>query len=144
MKKYVYFAAAAVVSLGLAFGSAFAASTKSLVDNVSKSAGISADQAQAQVDQVFSALKAEMEAGREVGVKNFGRFYLQERKARLGRNPRTGEQLQIPARRYARFSVSDNFKNHLNENAPVTKVASAKPAEAAVTAQAKTAPKAVN
>lgn len=116
MKKYVY--------LGLLFfcSNVYAANDTPLVAEVSKQSGSSTEVARKQVDLVFDSLKKELEAGREVTIKNFGRFYVQELGPREGRNPKTKEKLKIDARRYAHFVTSDNFKSQLNPNKTAQKI----------------------
>lgn len=86
-----------------------------LVQTVAAQAGISEDEAREQVKLVFSGIESELKAGREVSVRKFGRFYLKKRDARTGRNPKTGEKIQIPAKKYPRFTSSDVLKNAVNE-----------------------------
>lgn len=106
---------------------AAASSIDGAAQSLAKSAGITEDAAKAQIQQVFLAVEAQLKNGHEVTVRNFGRFYIQDRDARKGRNPKTGEAIDIPARRYARFSCSDALKEALN----IPPAASA-PAKAAV------------
>ena len=110
MKKLI----ALLFCLGLISTTASAASVEGLVSTLSQQSGLTQDQAREQVGGVFTALSAELQAGREVTVKNFGKFYLQEREARKGRNPRTGEELQIPKKKYPKFSSSDTLKKMVN------------------------------
>lgn len=122
MKLYNFLLIPAVLLFAAA--TAFAASDNGLVTQLAKEAKISEDQAQAQVDAVFSALRTELLAGRDVTIKNFGRFAVSERAARTGRNPRTGEALEIGARRYPHFTSSDKLKDSFNPE-PAKKLASA-------------------
>jgi DNA-binding protein HU-beta len=61
-------------------------------------------QAQAAVQAVFSAITKSLSRGEEVGIAGFGIFKVVKSAARTGRNPKTGEQIQIPA------SVKPKFK----------------------------------
>lgn len=67
-----------------------------------------------EIKRVFAHIQAELEAGREVQIRSFGTFYAKQREARVGRNPKTGEDIQIPARRYPRFRSSEALKRSLN------------------------------
>ena len=91
-----------------------AANQNGLVEALSSSQGVSMEQAREQVQSVFGVLSSELASGREVGIRNFGRFYLQDRAARSGRNPKTGEKIAIPAKRYPKFSSSDTLKKMVN------------------------------
>lgn len=141
MKRIIFFAALfSVVSNSPV---ANAASDNGLVAQVAKETKVSEDQAQQQVDAVFSALRSELLAGRDVTIKNFGRFEVTERQPRTGRNPKTGEAIEIGARRYPHFVSSDKLKETFNPE-PSKKMASAAPASAVAlapaTASAVTAP----
>ncbi len=100
-----------------------AASDDGLVTAVAKESKIPEAQAQEQVDAVFTALRGELLAGRDVTIKNFGRFAVQERAPRTGRNPKTGEALEIGARRYPHFTSSEKLKDTFNPE-PSKKMAS--------------------
>ena len=91
-----------------------AESPRGFVTAYAKAASVSEDLAQQQVSALFGALTDELKAGREVSVRNFGKFSVKQREARKGRNPKTGAALDIPAKRYPRFTASDSLKNGLN------------------------------
>ena len=76
---------------------------------------ISEEEAADQVQFVFAAIAAELQAGRAVTVPRFGRFYVKALAARKGRNPRTGAPIRIPARKYPRFRSSRVLKRLINE-----------------------------
>ena len=69
------------------------------------------------VDRVINAtldtIKAEVTAGGEVNLIGFGKFSVKEISARIGMNPRTGEDIQLPARRRVYFKQSKTFKKAL-------------------------------
>jgi nucleoid DNA-binding protein len=81
---------------------------------LSRAYGTSLNAAEEQIDKVFDVIASELQEGREVIIRNFGRFYVRHRDPRKGRNPRTGVPLQIQAKNYARFSSSDTLKKKLN------------------------------
>ena len=88
-----------------------------VVVEYAKQAGGSPEQAKLEFDRVILAIKAELKAGRDVTITNFGKFYVQGRDARTGRNPKTGAPIQIAAKKYPHFISADKFKDELN---PVT------------------------
>lgn len=92
----------------------FAASNSPLVARLSQEQGIDQDAAQKQVEAVFNAIKSELKAGNPITIRSFGKFHLQARDARKGRNPRTGETIDIPAKKYPRFTSSDVLKKEMN------------------------------
>ena len=72
-------------------------SKKELAAAVAEGSGLSASAAHDLIGQVFSAIVAAAEAGRTVNIPGFGRFAVKERAARTGRNPATGEPMEIAA-----------------------------------------------
>ena len=61
----------------------------------------------------FETIATSLEKGDEVRIHGFGAFKTSQRAARLGRNPRTGEQVKVPARRVVRFSASTTLSSAL-------------------------------
>lgn len=111
--RILYFVLAMSLCLLLS-ENARADSSPAVVVTLAKQAGISEQQAKQQLDQVVAAIRSEVVDGREVTIKNFGKFYVQQRDARVGRNPKTGAAIQIPAKRYPRFASADKFKADMN------------------------------
>lgn len=72
-------------------------------------------QAAELVDLVFSTLKEELERGERIKISGFGNFEVRHKEARAGRNPHTGDDLTIEARRVLRFKPSQKLKERLNE-----------------------------
>jgi DNA-binding protein HU-beta len=63
---------------------------------------------------VFEAIASELANGGEVAVSGFGKFAVSNRSAREGRNPATGETIQIAASKAAKFSAASALKKQLN------------------------------
>ena len=63
------------------------------------------------LDEITEALTR----GDRVELRGFGAFSVRERQARLGRNPRTGEQVQVPAKRTPFFKMGRELKERLNK-----------------------------
>ncbi len=93
---------------------AAAKESPSIVSTVATQSGITVDEAKSQVDAVFRALTVELQAGRAVQIRRFGKFYVQERAPRKARNPRTGDPIDVPAKKYPKFSSSEILKEQLN------------------------------
>ena len=74
-----------------------------LVSAVADNSGMSKADAAKSVDGVFDAISGTLQSGGEVRIVGFGTFYTAKRKARIGRNPQTGESINIKAKRVARF-----------------------------------------
>lgn len=62
----------------------------------------------------FETIKSEVASGNKVDIAGFGSFQLVERAPRSSRNPKTGEVIQVPAKKAVKFKVSQTFKNVLN------------------------------
>jgi integration host factor subunit alpha len=62
------------------------------------------------VDQFFEEIKSVLEAGRPVKLSGFGNFDLRDKKERPGRNPKTGEEIPITARRVVTFKPGQKLK----------------------------------
>ncbi len=85
-----------------------------LAQKVAADTGVSAGQAREVVDATFQTIAAELAGGGEVAISGFGKFSVSERNAREGRNPATGETIQIAASKGARFAPASGLKKQLN------------------------------
>ncbi len=80
--------------------------TKSdLIQQISKDTGLSQNQSGRIVNRVFQTIAEALQKGEEVRITGFGTFRSTETKERTGRNPRTGEEIRIPAGRRVSFSA---------------------------------------
>mgnify|MGYP003424965103 CR=1 FL=1 len=77
-----------------------------LVGSISEKAELTRAQATAALDAVTSSVIETLQGGEEVSLKGFGTFKSVARDARTGRNPKTGEPVQIPAKTVAKFKFS--------------------------------------
>lgn len=82
-----------------------------LASAVAEETEMTQKQATAAIDALITAIKGSLAEGNKVGLMGFGRFSVKERKARIGRNPRTGEELKIPARKVVMFSAGKGLKD---------------------------------
>ena len=62
------------------------------------------------LDAMTTVVEREIKAGGEIPLKGLGKFKVQNRKARVGRNPLTGEPVQIPAKTVVKFTVAKALK----------------------------------
>ena len=85
-----------------------------LVSSVADGAGMSKADAAKAVEGVFGAITNELQSGGEVRVVGFGTFSVANRKATTGRNPRTGESIQIPASKQPKFKAGKSLKDAVN------------------------------
>jgi len=84
------------------------------IDRVSEMAGMNKAEAARAVDAVFDAISEALRKGDDVRLVGFGTFSAAKRAAREGRNPRTGETIQIPASIQPKFSAGKGLKDALN------------------------------
>ncbi len=85
-----------------------------LTDFVAEQADLTKDKAKAAVDAVLLGIETTLSSGDSVQLIGFGTFKVNERKARTGRNPKTGEEIQIAAAKVPAFSAGSNLKAALN------------------------------
>ena len=85
-----------------------------LIDLVASKADIPKQKAEEIVNGVFDDIVAALKNGDKVNISGFGTFSVSERKARTGRNPKTGESIQIAASRAAKFKAGKTLKDSLS------------------------------
>jgi len=85
-----------------------------LIDLVSSKADIPKQKAEEIVNRVFDDIVAALKNGDKVNISGFGTFSVSERKARIGRNPKTGESIQIASSRAAKFKAGKTLKDSLS------------------------------
>jgi len=71
-------------------------------------------QAEVIVDQIFDSMMDALAKGDHVEIRGFGRFTVKQREARTGRNPQTGEPVQIPAKRVPTFKTGKQLLEKMN------------------------------
>ncbi|MBI4653979.1 MAG: HU family DNA-binding protein [Nitrospirae bacterium] len=82
-----------------------------LIDAVAEGAKISKAAAAKAVDSVINGIKKALKKGERVTLVGFGTFSVSKRKARKGRNPRTGEEIKIPAAKVPKFRAGKTLKS---------------------------------
>lgn len=85
-----------------------------LVDAVADSAGLSKADAGRALDAMVDAITGALQAGDSVSLVGFGTFSVRDRAARTGRNPRTGETIQIAASKNPAFKAGKALKDAVN------------------------------
>ena len=85
-----------------------------LISAVASSTGMSKGDASSAVESVFNTISSELSSGNEVRLVGFGTFSVSHRKASQGRNPRTGEPIQIPATKQPKFKAGKGLKEAVN------------------------------
>ena len=85
-----------------------------LIDAVASAANLSKADASRAVDGVIGAVTQALKSGDQVTVVGFGTFLVRQREARSGRNPRTGETIQISASKVPAFKAGKALKDAVN------------------------------
>ena len=85
-----------------------------LVSVVADKSGLSKTDSTSAVDSVFDAITDSLRGGGEVRLVGFGTFSVSQRRASEGRNPRTGEKIQIPASKQPKFKAGKGLKDAVN------------------------------
>jgi integration host factor subunit beta len=69
------------------------------------------------VDTVFDAVIQALQAGDKIEIRGFGSFRIRQRKPRTGRNPKTGDKVEVPAKRVPYFKPSKELRDLVNPKA---------------------------
>ncbi|NCN27647.1 integration host factor subunit alpha [bacterium] len=86
-----------------------------IVEKVAAKCGFSKLEAAELVEGVFDTIKLSLDTGHNVKVSGFGNFVLRDKRSRTGRNPQTGEAMEISSRRVMSFKVSQVLKDAINK-----------------------------
>jgi len=81
-----------------------------LASEIAKKTNISKAKAWETLNATFDTIKASLKKGQKVSLIGFGSFLVRKRKARTGRNPKTGEAIKIKARKVPAFSAGASLK----------------------------------
>ena len=85
------------------------------IECVATNANLKKKDAEAAVNAVFAAIASELATGGKVQIAGFGSFKVKERAARVGRNPKTKEAIEIPASKVPAFSAGKDLKDSINK-----------------------------
>ncbi|MGQ0849782.1 MAG: HU family DNA-binding protein [Actinomycetota bacterium] len=92
-----------------------------IAQKLAKQTGMTQAAATDAVDAIFSTepgdgiIAVELDAGRKITISGFGTFSTKSRSARKGRNPATGQEINIPARKYAHFAPAKGLKDRVSD-----------------------------
>jgi DNA-binding protein HU-beta len=81
-----------------------------LVEQIAQKADLSRREAEQAVEAALKTIEEQLARGGEITLTGFGKFHVAERGARQGRNPQTGQPIQIAASRVPRFSAGSKLK----------------------------------
>jgi integration host factor subunit alpha len=85
-----------------------------LIDHLYKSSNFSKDESSTTIDSLLEIIKSTLESGEDLLISGFGKFIVKEKSKRRGRNPATGNDLILDARRVVIFKCSKNLRDKLN------------------------------
>ena len=95
-----------------------------IIEQIYEKVGFSKKESAEIVELVFDLMKDTLEKGEKIKISGFGNFVVRQKRPRIGRNPQTGEEIEISARRVLTFRPSQVLKSALNEEgeaaAPMT------------------------
>lgn len=85
-----------------------------IINKVSQQTGMSRKDAIEALEIFLSSIKEGLKNGEKVSLVGFGTFYVKNKRSRNGRNPRTGDQIQIPPKQIATFKPGKAFRMLVN------------------------------
>lgn len=90
--------------------------TKSeLIEELAKTTDLSKKRAEEAVNCIFETMASSLEAGNRIEIRGFGSFSLKEHDSYKGRNPKTGEDVLVAAKRSIHFKVGKELREKVNE-----------------------------
>ena len=88
-----------------------------LVEEVAKVTELTRKDSEVIVDTLFESVIKALRVGDKLEVRGFGSFRVRQRNSRVGRNPKTGEKVEVPAKRVPYFKPSKELKDLINGDA---------------------------
>lgn len=85
-----------------------------IVDTINQKIGFSKKDSIDVVECVFESIKETLEKGEAVKISGFGKFEVKSKNSRIGRNPQTGQPMEISARRVLKFNSSQKLRDLLS------------------------------
>ena len=86
-----------------------------LIEEVSRVVELTRKESEVIVEAIFDSVVRSLRSGDKIEIRGFGSFRTRERQARIGRNPKTGERVEVPAKRIPYFKPSKELKDLVNE-----------------------------
>jgi integration host factor subunit beta len=90
-----------------------------VIEEVMRVAELPRKEAETVVETVFEHMVQALQADDKIEIRGFGSFHTRQRRARVGRNPKTGEKVQVPPKRIPYFKPSKELKDWVNVNRAV-------------------------
>ncbi len=89
-----------------------------IIEQIYEKVGFSKKESAEIVEMIFDIMKETLEKGGKIKISGFGNFVVREKRSRVGRNPQTGEEIEISARKVLTFRPSQVLKSALNRETP--------------------------
>lgn len=91
-----------------------------IIEQIYEKIGFSKKESSEIVELVFDTMKDTLEKGEKIKISGFGNFVVRSKNPRVGRNPQTGEEIEISARRVLTFRPSQVLKETLNKSETIS------------------------
>ena len=85
-----------------------------IIQNINQQLGFSQKNSTELVEQLIETVKSTLASGEDVLVSGFGKFYVNDKKERKGRNPATGDSMMLRPRRVVTFKISGKLRRRVN------------------------------
>ena len=87
---------------------------ENIIDTVYEETLLPKSRSRDVVERLLEIIKGTLETGEDILISGFGKFQVKEKNSRIGRNPATGEAMQLAGRRVVTFKCSGNLRNKIN------------------------------
>jgi len=87
---------------------------KDIIEKIAEDIDLPLDQSHDIVESFIEIIKSTLESGGDILVSGFGKFCINEKNTRKGRNPATGEEVMIPAKKVISFNCSGKLRERIN------------------------------
>ncbi len=94
-----------------------------LIEEVSRLAELTRKDSEVIVDTIFDSVVRSLRVGDKIEIRGFGSFRTRQRKPRVGRNPKTGDRVEVPAKKIPFFKPSKELKDLVNNSAEIVPAA---------------------
>src|SRR6266446_8246913 len=98
-----------------------------LIDEVSRLAELTRKDSEVILETIFDSVVRSLRAGDKIEIRGFGSFRTRQRKPRIGRNPKTGDKVEVPAKKIPFFKPSKELKDLVNNSAAAIPAAAPAP-----------------
>jgi|ERR1035438_5593431 len=89
-----------------------------LIEDVSRVVAMSRKDSEIIVETIFGSIVKSLKAGDKIEIRGFGSFRTRQRNSRIGRNPKTGTRVDVPAKKIPYFKPSKELKDLVNNSQP--------------------------